>query len=387
MNLRFRIALALAACFVVAAVVMLAVSAITYRQAAYHSPTQQMDEVLERLGTNREQALAYIRARPEGIFEDSDLRSPNGRTADEVFREIQREGQRAAVGRAWRWSVLALGATAIAAALLGWVIAGRALRPLRRITERARAASATDLGTRVALDGPKDEIRELGDSFDDMLERLERSFVAQRRFSAQVSHELRTPLAVISSETDQLLATAGASDRHGLLQIREATDRAERMITALLVLSRSGSGDLSPEDLDLDRVTGDVLGELVNQAAWRGLRVELDLEASPVRADPALLERLLANLLTNAARHNRAGGFVEVRTRVDDGWSVLEVTNSVGPAAQTPNGEPVDRPGIGLTVVDAVVAAHGGELRWSEVGPDAVRAEVRLRTDQARLVT
>jgi signal transduction histidine kinase len=304
-----------------------------------------------------------------------------------VFREIQREGQRAAVGRAWRWSVLALGATAIAAALLGWVIAGRALRPLRRITERARAASATDLGTRVALDGPKDEIRELGDSFDDMLERLERSFVAQRRFSAQVSHELRTPLAVISSETDQLLATAGASDRHGLLQIREATDRAERMITALLVLSRSGSGDLSPEDLDLDRVTGDVLGELVNQAAWRGLRVELDLEASPVRADPALLERLLANLLTNAARHNRAGGFVEVRTRVDDGWSVLEVTNSVGPAAQTPNGEPVDRPGIGLTVVDAVVAAHGGELRWSEVGPDAVRAEVRLRTDQARLVT
>jgi signal transduction histidine kinase len=130
-----------------------------------------------------------------------------------------------------------------------------------------------------------------------------------------------------------------------------------------------------------------VLGELVNQPAWRGLRVELDLEASPVRADPALLERLLANLLTNAARHNRTGGFVEVRTRVDDGWSVLEVTNSVGPAAQSPNGEPVDRPGIGLTVVDAVVAAHGGELRWSEVGVDAVRAEVRLRTDQARLVT
>jgi signal transduction histidine kinase len=385
MNLRFRIALALAACFVVAALVMLGVSALTYRQAAYHSPTQQMDELLERLGVDREDALAAIRARPEAIFEDTGLPTPSGKTADEAFREIQREGQRDAVARAWRWSVLALAATAIAAALIGWLVAGRALRPLRSITERARAASATDLSERVALEGPRDEIRELGDTFDDMLARLEQSFVAQRRFSAQVSHELRTPLAVISSETDQLLATAGTGDRHALMQIREATDRAERMITALLVLSRSGSGDLTPQPIDLDRITGDVLGELVHQPAWRGLRVELELEASPVRADPALLERLLANLLTNAARHNRPGGWVEVRTRADGDWSVLEITNSVEPGAHPPDREVAARSGIGLTVVDAVVAAHGGELRWSTVGADAVRVEVRLSTDEARL--
>jgi signal transduction histidine kinase len=380
MKLRTRIALALALSFVVAGVVVLAVSALTYRQAIYDSPSQQTDELLERIGATREEALAYVRANPQALFEGQDLPTPSGKTAAEAFREIQREAKQDAVARAWRWSAVALVVTAIAAALIGWLVAGRALRPLRAITARARAASATDLSKRVALDGPNDEIHELGDTFDDMLTRLDQAFTTQRRFSAQVSHELRTPLAVIASETEMLLARAPADDRHSLEQIRDATDRAERMITALLVLSRSGSGDLSPADVDLDAVTGDVLGEMVHGPAWRVLRVDLDLERAPVHADPALLERLVANLLTNAARHNRPDGWATVRTRTDGEWSVLEVENSVATGAPLPGpgGAADDRGGIGLTVVEAVVAAHGGSLEWTALAGDGVRAVVRF---------
>jgi signal transduction histidine kinase len=380
MKLRTRIALALALSFVIAGVVVLAVSALTYRQSIYDSPSQQTDDMLERIGATREQALAYVRANPDAVFDGADLPTPSGTTAAEAFRELQREAKQEAVARAWRWSAVALVVTALAAAVIGWLVAGRALRPLRAITARARAASATDLSRRVALDGPNDEIHELGDTFDDMLARLDQAFTTQRRFSAQVSHELRTPLAVIASETEMLLARAPADERHSLEQIREATDRAERMITALLVLSRSGSGDLSPADVDLDAVTGDVLGELVNGPAWRELRVDLDLEPAPVHADPALLERLVTNLLTNAARHNRPGGWAAVRTRTDGEWSVLEVENSVAPGAPLPGagGAGDDRGGIGLTVVEAVVAAHGGSLDWSAIAGDGVRAVVRF---------
>ena len=136
-------------------------------------------------------------------------------------------------------------------------------------------------------------------------------------------------------------------------------------MAALLALSRSGSGDLNLEDLELDRVTGDVLGEVVHEAGWREVRVDLALEAAPVRADRALLERLIANLLSNSARHNRPGGWIEVRTWIDGPWSVLEVENSVPDDAEArsdPLAERVTNGGIGLTVVHGVLAAHGGQM-------------------------
>jgi signal transduction histidine kinase len=381
MKLRLRLALALAASFLIAGAVVLGVNVLLYQDAVYGSPPQQLDQLLDRLGSSRAQARSYMRQHPEAVFEfDFDAPTPSGMTVNEAFRHIQRDAHERAVDRARTWSVVALVLTAIGAALVGWVVAGRAIRPLRSITARARAASATDLSSRVALDGPHDEIQELGDTFDGMLARLESAFIAQRRFSTQVSHELRTPLAIISSETELLQRNAPAEEQYSLGQIRDATDRADRMITALLVLSRSGSGDLVPDDLDLDRITGDVLGEVVNESGWRDLRVDLDLEAAPVRADPALLERLIANLLSNAARHNRPGGWIAVRTRRDHESAVLEIENSVPPGTALP-GRPDDgtsRSGIGLTVVDAVVAAHGGNLTWSAPSDDSVRVSVRL---------
>ncbi len=205
------------------------------------------------------------------------------------------------------------------------------------------------------------------------VDRLGTLFVAQRRFSAQVSHELRTPLAVIAGEAELLLLDPRPQDVHSLRQIQEATDRAAAIVSALLVLGRSGSGDLALEDLDLDRLTGDVLGDLVNGPRWRELRVDLELDPAPVRVDRVLIERLLANLLSNAADHNRPGGFVDVRTDRDGEWSVLEVTNSVGEGPRTGGGQ-----GIGLTIVDAVLAAHGGQLTADDPEPGVRRMRVRI---------
>jgi signal transduction histidine kinase len=387
MRIRVRIAALLAASFVMAGAVVLGIGSVTYQRAVYESPTELTDHVLDRLGVSREEAAEIIRRYPEVVVPTEDGAAPGGEGGDgegarqgsfvdTAFQQVQRDLQDDAVERSRLWSIAALAVMAVVAAAAGWIIAGRAMSPLRTITARARAASGADLSGRVALDGPHDEIRELGDTFDDMLARLERAFVAQRRFSAQVSHEIRTPLAIISSETDLLLRDAGPPERESLGQIRAATDRAERIVGALLVLARSGSGALETTDLRLDHLAGDVLGDVVNGPDWRRVRVDLDLEAAAVRGDRALLERLAGNLLSNAARHNRPDGWVEVRTRVEGDWSVLEIENSVAEPAGDPDGAPGS--GVGLTVVDSVLAAHGGELAWTLDEPDRVMVSVRL---------
>lgn len=374
MKLRLKIALALAISFVVSGAIVLGITALTYQNAIYDTPTQQTDELLRRLGVTRETALDYIREHPEAVLGyDRDAPGANGApSVNEAFQQTQRAAQDAAVARSRTWSAVALAITALVAAVVGWILAGRAVIPLRRITARAREASATDLSARVDLGGPHDEVRELGDTFDGMLERLERAFDAQRRFAGQVSHEIRTPLAIISSETELLLRDANPDDQHSLLQIQDATGRVENMIAALLVLSRNESGDIVRQTLDLDRVTGDVLGELVNGAAWHDVRVELALETTPVLADPALLECVVSNLLSNAVRHNRPGGWIVVKTRREGDSSVLEVENSVGSAGST------RRNGIGLTVVDSVLATHGGQLTWDDGTPGIVNVQVRF---------
>lgn len=396
MKIRLRIAVLLGASFVTAGAVVLAVGAITYQRTVYRSPGDITDDVVAELGVSRELATEYIRQHPETIVPPApDPSDPTPAEQDgparyiddainKAFQRVQERSMDEAVNRSRLWSAAALGVMAVAATLAGWFIAGRAMRPLRHMTARARAASSTDLSGRVALEGPRDEIRELGDTFDAMLDRLERAFLAQRRFSSQVSHEIRTPLSIISSETDLLLrdADAGSRDRGALEQIRAATDRAERIVGALLVLARSGSGDLRSADLRLDLVAGDVLGDVVNGAEWRAVRVDVTLDAAPVRGDRELLERLVANLLSNAVRHNRGeGGWVEVRTRSAGDWSVLEIRNSIPlgtlPDERGPGMGPA-RHGVGLTVVDSVLAAHGGERTWDVDVPGEVTVTVRL---------
>lgn len=278
-----------------------------------------------------------------------------------------------------RSDVLTRGAVAyplvvVAAALLSWVLTGRALRPLQRVTATARRLSQESLDERIRPKGPRDEVRELAETFDTMLDRLQAAFDAQQRFVADASHELRTPLAVMRTEVDVTLADPDADvaelRRMGEV-LRAATDRAEAMVTGLLVVARtSATGLARRERVDLARLVGPALDAVGGEVRERGISVRTHLEARPVDGDGALLERVVGNLLENAVRHNIPGGWVDITCATD-----LVVSSSgpeIDPAEVPALFEPFRRggsartahrgSGLGLAVVAAVVSAHGGRV-------------------------
>jgi signal transduction histidine kinase len=282
-------------------------------------------------------------------------------------------------------SGIALGVMAIVSMGLGWIVAGRVLRPLRTITTAARRISATSLHERIAMGGPNDELKELGDTFDDLLARLERAFQAQRRFVANASHELRTPLARQRTVAQVALADPDAS----VDSLRAAHERVlasgaeqERLIDALLTLARGQAGPRASEPFDLASVTSDVVLTRRDEAERHGLAVRQTLSAAAAQGDRRLVERLIANLLDNAIAHNQPGGQVEVVVGTRLGHAVVSVSNS-GPVVPASEVERLLQPfqrngpertghgrgvGLGLSIVDAIAEAHGATL---EVHPHA----------------
>jgi signal transduction histidine kinase len=386
MKIRWRVALVLAFSLIVAASLATFVTAITYEQSVFNSPGDVSAQILEELGVSREVAIEYLRENPEAALDfDSDKPlTADGRSVNDIFADLQRRQNEESVRRSRVVSAVAIGALALLTGLAGWLIAGRILRPVRLITRRARAASELDLTSRVALTGPDDEMKQLGDTFDEMLTRIERSFVAQRRFSAQVSHELRTPLSVIRSESDLLLSSAATPHdaRRTAEAISAATQRAERLVAALLVLSRTESGHLDREALPLDELVGDVVGQLVTGRSVRSLRVDLELQPVTVVGDRALLESLVTNLVDNAAQHNGGDGWLRVAVAGGHRHATLEVVNSV---AEGIDGEsfatgrsPSAGNRVGFTVVEAIVDAHNGRVDVAASEPGAVTVRVQL---------
>jgi signal transduction histidine kinase len=282
---------------------------------------------------------------------------------------------------------IALGIMVVVAAALGWFVAGRALRPLRRITESARRISATNLHERLAIEGPDDDLRELADMIDGLFARLDASLQAQRQFVANASHELRTPLA----RSQTLLEVALRSPDASTLSLRAACERAlaagaeqGRLIEALLILARGQRGLARREPVDLAAVTRDVLAGRGEQIAARGLTIEVTLKPGLLGGDAALAERAVANLTDNALRHNVPGGTVWVTAGCEDGRAFLTVANTgeeippeaverlllpfqrggeAGSAyrARARSG-PNDGLGLGLSIVAAIAAAHGADL-------------------------
>ncbi|HEY5318584.1 MAG TPA: ATP-binding protein [Solirubrobacteraceae bacterium] len=287
--------------------------------------------------------------------------------------------------------VLALAAMTIISVGAGWLLAGRALRPLRDITATARRVSGHNLGERIDLEGPDDELMELADTFDGMLARLDSAFASQRHFVANASHELRTPLAIMRTEVDVALADpeAGTADLRGMGEaVRETIDRCERLIEGLLTLARSEAAVARGEPADLAALAGDCLTDLRARAEDASVEVRAQLEPAQARGDARLLERLIANLIDNGIRYNRPGGFLAVTTRTEDGRALVHVRNSgerIDPEAAATLTEPFRRlgrggggNGLGLSIVASVVAAHGGRLRVDapETGGLEVRAEL-----------
>jgi signal transduction histidine kinase len=273
-------------------------------------------------------------------------------------------------------ALLVVGVIAVA---FGWLMAERALRPVHEITATARRVAAAasayrGLGERIALAGPRDEIKDLADTFDDMLERLNRSFDGQRRFVANASHELRTPLAINRALVEVAITRPDASpDAQRLGEALVAVNtRHEKLIDGLLTLADSEHvvTEVTPVDLR------DAAAHVLDQTPADGLRVRRDLAPAPTAGDPILLERLVQNLVDNAVRHNTPGGWLEVSTGVVADRATVTVANT-GPVVAPYDVETIFEPfrrlggdrvrsergfGLGLSIVRAVARAHGGEV-------------------------
>ena len=277
------------------------------------------------------------------------------------------------------YSGVALAIMAVLSVALGWVVAGRVLRPLRTITEAARNASATSLHERLALSGPDDELKKLGDTFDELLGRLAGAFDAQRRFIANASHELRTPLTLGRALLQMTLtdpdATVG-SFRSTCGEVIAVADHQERLIEALLVLARSERGLDHREPVDLSAVTGEVLAARQPEAQRLGLWVTAVTDPARIEGDARLAERLVANLVDNALRHNTHGGRIEVATGSRAGRPFVAVANT-GPVVApgeihrlfepfqrlgADSAQDADGLGLGLSIVQAIATAHDAIL-------------------------
>jgi signal transduction histidine kinase len=277
------------------------------------------------------------------------------------------------------YSGIALAVLAVASIALGWLVASRALRPLRIITAAARVVSASSLDERLSLASSYDEFRELGDTLDGLFARLEAAFDSQRHFVANASHELRTPLAAERTVLQVALADPDASAeslRAACQQSLALGEQQERLIDALLTLASSQSGLRSREPFDLATVTARVVEGRRLEAARLGVRVEPRLAPAIVTGDPSLAESLVANLVDNAIRHNVADGQVQVTTATRAGLPRFSVTNS-GPVIepgevgrllepfQQLDGERTRHDGghgLGLAIVSAVASAHDAGL-------------------------
>ena len=287
------------------------------------------------------------------------------------------------------YSLIGLIAVTLLAAVAGWIVAGRILRPVHRLTAAARAATEQNLSQRIALQGPRDELRELADTFDSMLERLDRAFNSQRQFIANASHELRTPLTVMRTAIDVVLAKPEPTCDELVsmaAEVRQAVDHAERLIEALLVLARNDQARTLTDPLDLAAVAEDALEGRTSD----GITMITTLDEAPVTGDAVMLERLLANLLDNAERYNVAGGTVTVSTTTDNGASLVRVANTgrVVPPDQVdrlflPFTRLDDRTrhdgfGLGLALVSSIATAHNGTVHATALPAGGLDITVRI---------
>ena len=299
-------------------------------------------------------------------------------------------------------SLISLGVVGVLATGLGWLMAGRALRPLQQITATARRVADRSLHERIALAGPDDEFKDLADTFDNMLERLDRSFDSQRRFVANASHELRTPLTLNRTLIEVTLEDPAVPDAVRQLgaTLLAINQRQEQLIDGLLTLASSEQAIAERLPVDLAEVARHVITEWHADARDATIDIRADLQPAPVTGDPVLLERLTYNLVDNAIRYNVADhGTVTITTGTADGQARLTVTNT-GPVVASYDIPGLFQPfrrlpttdrrtgttttsinrgaGLGLSIVAAITTAHGGTVRASPHDGGGLTVQARL---------
>ncbi|MFE4977587.1 sensor histidine kinase [Kitasatospora sp. NPDC056651] len=328
--------------------------------------------------------------------------NPNGTSVDMDSRQFN-DAQTAyylarsdsALNTLLRKSLTMLVCLAIIAFAAGYALAGRVLRPLGRITRTARDVASSDLHRRIELDGPDDELKELADTFDGMLDRLDRSFDSQRRFVANASHELRTPLAINRTLLEVQLSDPGASqDLQQLGRTLLATnERSEQLVEGLLLLARSENELTERRPVELSEVATRALEQTRAEADKREVELRSKLDPAMAAGNGVLLERLALNLLQNAVRYNTPGGWVELATTAVPGGGELVVSNT-GPVVPGYELEHIFEPfrrikgadrtrsdkgvGLGLSIVRSVVRAHGGTIEATPRAGGGLTMRVRI---------
>lgn len=313
------------------------------------------------------------------------------------LQEVVTQQHAAELNQLLIWSIVALAIMVVGSIGLGWFLAGRVLDPLRAMTATVREISATNLRQRVAPEGPDDELKDLGSTFDDLLGRLERSFEAQRQFVANASHELRTPLArqrtLLQVALDDPKATA-ESLRSACERVLVAEKQQERLIDLLLTLANSERGLEHRERVDLAGSVAHVLDLRRSEIEARGLALNARTDPAIISGDPRLIERLVSNLVDNAVKYSRKGGRLEVATSTAEGSAILRVTNdglAVSPADVDRLFEPFRRLGpdrtgqgegwgLGLSIVRAIAVAHDGTAKARPGPSGGLEIEVHLPT-------
>jgi signal transduction histidine kinase len=399
LTIRLKLTLWYSCLFLLAGVLLIAINFFLVRDSLSIAPGKAKAAVAERYGIPEE--ILDFGAGPGQRGEMPRYVTINGIPVGRLLDEAQHELRAEALRQLWIKSLLALAIMVVITFGLAWLVAGRMLRPLQAITDTARRLSSSTLHKRIALRGPRDELKELADTFDDMLGRLDMAFTAQKEFVANASHELRTPLTIIRTEIDVALSDPDLSPeelREMGAAVSEAVNRSERLIDGLLVLARA-ENSLSFAELDLAEIAEAQLRSASSAADALDLRLDLNLQSTPMQGDRALLERLVGNLVENAIRHNAAGGSFAVRTFAAGNQAVLKVVGGdtvISYEDLERLFERFYRPdrsrsrktggfGLGLSIVKSVAAAHGGTVELVAIptgGLDVtVSLPARLRAD------
>lgn len=328
------------------------------------------------------------------------VRAPLPRTAPNALMIAQQTAavheQRAAIlHHLLLVSGVALGIMAVASMLLGWLVAGRVLAPLRTITATTQQISAGNLYQRLALPGRGDELTQLADTIDGLLERLDGSFEAQRRFVANASHELRTPLTTMRAVLDVAIAKPDVPPQLTVVDanLRQSLDQADGLVESFLVLARAQQGELRDrQPVELDRLVTDALRARTTQITKRSINVHTALKPVTVGGSETLLARMVENVIENAIRHNRDRGSIDVtvthdganaRLAVDSGGDVVD-EQAVAQLAQPFRRLGQDRigsqngHGLGLSIVAAIAAAHNGTLELHARPQGGLRVQVTM---------
>lgn len=293
------------------------------------------------------------------------------------------------------WSAIALAGMTLASMLLGWVVAGRVLAPLRKISATTQQITAGNLHERLALGGPRDELTQLADTIDGLLERLDGSFEAQRRFVANASHELRTPLAMMRTFLDVAVAKpegVPAQTRALDADLRGALDQADRLLASFLLLARAQHGELGDRrSVAVEELVTEALDARANQISVRAIRVSAGLEPIQVVGSETLLARMVENVIENAIRHNQDHGSIDIKLTGDAFAAVLVIESGgkpldeqavaqlaqpfrrLGPDRISQNGH-----GLGLSIIAAIVAAHDGTLELHARQQGGLRVQITL---------